>query len=214
MLPGWEQYTEPLNDDEKRVAHHLGPLFIKFFKGPKNARTAKQIADYYSGRGVPMNGARVRKIIHHLRVSGAVPMLLASSKGYYRSIDINDCVRFEQSLEQRAEAITRVLHAVRSQRIQAMNGTQKQLFDGSGQHVTRMDKELKQQAAAHALQAVAWKEYALNGVHDNPLKETAARASTAGYIPSMKTLRRWAAAGELPGVRKSKSGYIVEPTYK
>ena len=124
MLKGWEDRLDlvgGLTDDERSAARHLADCFHRHFIGPGMARTGKQISAYYASQGIKMNGARVRKIIHALRVSDAVPFLLASSKGYYRSIDMADVARFEDSLRQREDSIRAARSAIYRQR-QALRG--------------------------------------------------------------------------------------------
>ena len=115
MLTGWEIETQPLTKEELEVASHLGNCFNKHFVGKQNSRTGKQICDFYKSQGYKMTGARVRKIINHLRTTSVVPLLLASSKGYYRSTDPEDALRFIRSLTERMEAISNVRSSVKKQ---------------------------------------------------------------------------------------------------
>lgn len=120
MIKGWEDRLDLLGDmttEERHIAIHLAKCFHRHFIGPNNARTAKQICEYYNGHGHSLNGARVRRIIHVLRTSDAVQFLLASSKGYYRSIDELDVKRFEDSLRQREDSIKDVRSAIYRQRM-------------------------------------------------------------------------------------------------
>jgi len=131
MLKGWEDRLDlvgDLTDDERSVARHLADCFHRHFIGPGMARTGKQISAYYAKQGIKMNGARVRKIIHALRVSDAVPFLLASSKGYYRSIDMADVARFEDSLRQREDSIRSARSAIYRQRQALRGGGQGNIF--------------------------------------------------------------------------------------
>ena len=115
MVSGWEIETQPLTKEELEVASHLGHCFNKHFVGKQNSRTSKQICDFYKSQGYKMTGARVRKIINHLRTTNAVPLLLASSQGYYRSTDQEDVMRFIRSLTERIEAITSVKTSIKNQ---------------------------------------------------------------------------------------------------
>ena len=115
MITGWEIETQPLTKEELEVASHLGDCFKKHFVGKENIRTSKQICDFYKSQGYKMTGARVRKIINHLRTTNAVPLLLASSKGYYRSTDPEDALRFIRSLTERMEAIQVVKSSIKTQ---------------------------------------------------------------------------------------------------
>jgi hypothetical protein len=60
-------------------------------------------------------GARIRKIIHYLRVTGKVKLLCASSKGYYICKNKDKIRKYIHSLEQRERSIYRVRHALKCQ---------------------------------------------------------------------------------------------------
>lgn len=117
MLTGFEQETAPLNAIELRAARIIAYCLITGHTGADKAVTAqhicnamaKQSAEFRDEKGRPyLNGARIRKIVNHLRVTGACPRLIASSKGYYISNDRQEITEYIQSLYARAEAILAV----------------------------------------------------------------------------------------------------------
>lgn len=114
MLPGFEDITRDLTDYELKT---LVPLFIRGLAkkyGKKNAITNKQIVKSLMAKGYEVSDVRVRKIINHISVTEVLPGLVASSAGYYRTNDINDLKRYEESLAGRELQIRRRRQAVRS----------------------------------------------------------------------------------------------------
>lgn len=116
MIQGFEQETAPLNDIEKDAAHVIALCMMNDHQGMEKAVTAQQIAmgmamygaRYRTDKGKPyLNGARIRKIINHIRMTKC-PNLIASSKGYYISTDKDEVLEYIVSLRARANAIQAV----------------------------------------------------------------------------------------------------------
>ena len=83
MIEGFEDETQPLTADEDTAAVLLGRYFHKYYVGENNAVTSHRIISGFKEiHNIKLSGARVRKIINHLR-RNHIPMLVASSKGYY-----------------------------------------------------------------------------------------------------------------------------------
>ena len=59
-----------------------------------------------------MTGARLRKIVSHIRVSGKLP-IIATSKGYYVSYDAEEIRNQVKSLEERAARILAAANGIR-----------------------------------------------------------------------------------------------------
>lgn len=53
---------------------------------------------------IPINGARLRKLVNYIRSHGLLPVI-ATSKGYYCSYDEKDILLQIKSLNERADAI-------------------------------------------------------------------------------------------------------------
>lgn len=62
-----------------------------------------------------IKGAKLRKIIHNLRLSGRVSYLLATSKGYYITQDVNEAMSWIRSANGRAMEIKKAARAVKQQ---------------------------------------------------------------------------------------------------
>ena len=104
MIEGFEKETEELNDFEKSLL----PKFVAGLstkKGKGAAITNKQMIAGLKDRGIEVGEARVRKIINHIRNTGLVEGLIATSKGYYVSNDIEEINKYIESLLGRESAI-------------------------------------------------------------------------------------------------------------
>jgi hypothetical protein len=115
MIKGFEKETEELNEYELNV---LLPVLLKHLPekiGPDKSVTSNLIIAGLKKRGYKINGARLRKLINHIRRHNLIPLLIASSKGYYISIDDKDTQRFIDSLQQREDAIRTVRIAIQHQ---------------------------------------------------------------------------------------------------
>ena len=60
------------------------------------------------------NGARIRKVINHIRIKGLVQNLVANSKGYYIETDVQSIENYKQSLRDRIASIQAVLNSFES----------------------------------------------------------------------------------------------------
>ena len=119
-LQGWEEneYMDvELSKDEILIAHELSKFFMLYFVGPHNCRTNKQIQKYYNAKGYKLNDIRVRRIIRYIRLNNMVPFLVASAKGYYRTTDQQDILRFLESCRQRERAQKEMRQAIEKQYI-------------------------------------------------------------------------------------------------
>lgn len=108
MISGFEDITRDLNEYERTV---LLPLFIKGLSkkvGHQNAVTNKQMVSGLKKLGHNVSDARVRKIINVIRNRNMIPGLIATSKGYFISYDVNEVESYCESLAQRASEITRI----------------------------------------------------------------------------------------------------------
>jgi hypothetical protein len=61
---------------------------------------------------VKINGARLRKMINHMRCNSTLP-IISTSKGYYVSYEVEDINEMIISLSQRAEAIEAAANGLR-----------------------------------------------------------------------------------------------------
>lgn len=100
------------------------PLVIVLLKGAhgkEKAISCEQIVRWINSTqsvqyaNAHTSAPRIRHIIHVLRTSGVVAFLVASSNGYYISKDVNEIMRYIDSVEDRARTIMRVATALKEQ---------------------------------------------------------------------------------------------------
>lgn len=105
MLKGFEKQTDKLNEYEQ---YTLLPIMAKCLErhvGVEKAITNVEMCQKLKDKDYKIGEARVRKIINHIRNHDIVECLIASSKGYYVSEDINEIDDFIDSLDGRISAI-------------------------------------------------------------------------------------------------------------
>lgn len=110
MINGFEEQTHELTQYELQLV----PLFVQSFKtkiGSENAVTSREIVERMKPR-FKMSDARVRKIVNHIRTSGLLPNLIATSKGYFITENLEELEQYEMSLAQRAMEILRVKESI------------------------------------------------------------------------------------------------------
>ena len=111
MITGFEDQTHELTEYELSLI----PMFVRRLEkkiGVENAVTSTHVVRMFKEHGLKMSAPRFRKIINHIRINGLVPMLIASSKGYYVAKDKAEVKEYLDSLKQRINSITRVYDAL------------------------------------------------------------------------------------------------------
>lgn len=111
MINFFNVETAPLSESEKKLI----PGFVKHLRnhvGARNAITSSEIIKAYNNAGIKLTGARIRKIMNHIRTKDLVFCVIASSKGYYISEDPAEYKQYIESLDQRIKAIGAVRDAM------------------------------------------------------------------------------------------------------
>lgn len=101
MIALFEEITYELTEYEETT---LLPIVVRGLKnkhGKENAITNKKICEALSGLGYKVNGPRLRKIIHHIRVEQLIVGLCCNSKGYYVTDSLEELNKYVESLAQR-----------------------------------------------------------------------------------------------------------------
>lgn len=108
MVTGFEEYTSPLTDDEKKLVVWImkgfetrtikNPIVSRDIMAGVNARL-----DTY-GVKTKLTEARLRKIVNYIRKNSLQP-LMGTTRGYYLSDDPVEIRRQIQSLKDRSDAI-------------------------------------------------------------------------------------------------------------
>ncbi len=106
MIDGFENETKPLTELEQSLVQKFVNSLQRRTKA--NPCSNAYIIRKFSERGIKLTGARIRKIINHIRTHHLVNNLVADNKGYYVTQDPAEVERYTQSLYQRAEAIINV----------------------------------------------------------------------------------------------------------
>jgi len=115
MIEGWETETAPLTSRELLMSKWVAKG-LEDKRGRSKAVTNKTMRAFFLQRfDETVSEARIRKVIHYLTTSGIVPLLVASSKGYYRASAPEDVQRYIRSLRGRAAAIERKAKALEDQ---------------------------------------------------------------------------------------------------
>lgn len=115
MIHGFAQQTEPLNEYERDT---LLPVICRGLSnkvGEAKAITNAAITRAMKGAGYQLNEARVRKIINHIRTTGLIKWLIATSKGYYIATSRQEMEDYICSLRGREQAIRAVRESMESQ---------------------------------------------------------------------------------------------------
>jgi hypothetical protein len=123
-IDGFEEWTVLTEDDLKVVPAVASSLRARI--GKSNAITARELAQKFNLGPGGKGQARVRAILHHIRVRGIVPKVVASSCGYYVAGSREEVVTYVGSLRQRIAAIGAVAAALQDQLI---SQGQPMLFD-------------------------------------------------------------------------------------
>lgn len=107
MIKGFKKETKPLNDFEKRVLDFIVPKLMRQI-GKKKVVKSVEIRRQLINEGYVVTSARLRKIIHHIRIENLVTNLISVNQGYYRATEQEEVDNYVKSLQQRINAIERV----------------------------------------------------------------------------------------------------------
>lgn len=103
-LVGFDKETSPLSAKEMEMIPGMVVAFSKRV-GKDNAITSKEIIAKYKEQGIKLDGARLRKMINHIRINNLVPNLIGSNNGYWVENDKQLLKIYVEGLLSRANAI-------------------------------------------------------------------------------------------------------------
>ena len=115
MITGFEKETHELTEKELKIL----PVIVSGLQkkiGKENAVTNKKMVEGLKKHGIKTSGARLRKIIHYIRIKGLIERLVATSNGYYISNNIDELDNYIESLVQRSESIGLIADQLQFQR--------------------------------------------------------------------------------------------------
>ncbi len=119
MIKGFEKETKPLTEDDLKILPFL-ISGLNNHKGEENAIKAEDIVSSMRMTGErkemkamsKFGGARLRKLVGHIRREGLIKELVSTSKGYWVETDREKIKHCITSLHQRATAIQSVSSAM------------------------------------------------------------------------------------------------------
>ncbi len=115
MIQGFTYETKPLSPSEKE---DVVPAVVRMLQdrvGKHNSITNEEICEGLRSRGYKASNARMRKIINHIRITGLVKCLVATSNGYYIATSRQEVEEYLRGLESRECAIHEVRNSIESQ---------------------------------------------------------------------------------------------------
>ena len=114
MIKNFERDTCKLNDYEKDKILPAVVTVLKRCVGKANAITNKKIIDLYLA-DYPINPARLRKVLHYIRINHLVKGLIATGRGYFIAEQQKDFEDYIKSLEGRIGSIRDVKQSMTEQ---------------------------------------------------------------------------------------------------
>jgi len=116
MITNFETQTKPLTDWERMTLLPIMVSELTKHRSRGNAIKSDRLAEIVlKACGEKPNGARIRKVVNHIRVMGLVPCLAATTDGYFVAVNINEIADCVSSLRQRARQIDIVASALTDQ---------------------------------------------------------------------------------------------------
>lgn len=117
MIKGFEKETAELNDYERTT---LLPLVVDALSnaiGKQKAVKSGEIVFHLKNSGHNNDSARIRKIVHEIRMKGYIKNLMATSQGYFIAETKKEIDTYIQSLRQRENSIKEIRSALITQSI-------------------------------------------------------------------------------------------------
>ena len=115
MIINFEEITFELTDIEVETTL---PKVVEILSSATNlqrAITNEKIIFLLKQQDIKCSSPRIRKIIHEIRIHHLVPHLIATSKGYYITSDIEEVRKYIVSLQQRIRSITEIITALETE---------------------------------------------------------------------------------------------------
>jgi len=106
------QNIEPKGAD-KDLVDKVEHLIRTSKMSPISNKMLRQFLDQYYQ--IKVGSAKIRAVIHYIRVSGRIKLLLSNSHGYYIATNPHSANVYIESLRQRQRSINTVIEALRKQ---------------------------------------------------------------------------------------------------
>lgn len=114
MITNFVKETEELTTEEKELALYIA-IYLKARRKQNPVTSNEIIIGVKRMKGITLSGARLRKVVRWIRLSGEIVHLMATSKGYYVCTDKEEWDTYIQSLEERWESIKYLADAMQWQ---------------------------------------------------------------------------------------------------
>lgn len=114
MVTNFEQYTAEVIDKEIPVIEYIASR-LKLNVGQKNQVTNNQIRSKLKDKSINISDSKLRKFIQYIRQNNLVPMLCATSRGYYVAQTVQEFIEYTQSFEERINGMAYTLKQMKSQ---------------------------------------------------------------------------------------------------
>ena len=112
MLTNFERLTQDITEKERTETL---PLVVQLLRGKvgkdkaiKNKQLIKKLIYRY---GIKISEVKIRKIIHIIHTEGLIKRLMATSKGYFVTNDIEEYRKYIESRQQRERNINAATRA-------------------------------------------------------------------------------------------------------
>lgn len=112
MIRGFEKYTEPLSEQQRQIAAWIATRIIRYVGKDNAVPSAKIIEGCLARFGVKVNDSTLRQMINYLRNNNIVPVLCASSRGYFIAANEKEAEDYVASLDDRIGAIAAMRSSV------------------------------------------------------------------------------------------------------
>jgi len=132
MIEGFEDITYELTDYEQETILPRVLIGLEKRIGKQHAVTSTVMVRVMKDEGIKVTGARIRKIIHEIRVKHLIPRLISTSKGYSIAETHQELDQYILSLKQRQASIRDTLVSMQEDYSQWMTGSQKSIFNNYG----------------------------------------------------------------------------------
>lgn len=110
MIPGFEEYTADVKSSEIETINLIARSLEKRV-GVKNAITnAEMRKGLYFHSGINLSSPKIRKYIQYIRAYKLVPMLCASSNGYWVAKDNEEWIKYREAFRSRVNSMKFTLH--------------------------------------------------------------------------------------------------------
>ena len=121
MITNFEKQTYELNAYEHNMLLPIIGLGLSKKIGKENAVTNSAICKSLKEKGYKITDTRLRKIVHYIRTQNLVPLLIATSKGYYIATHKDEVEAYILSLSERINSISSVKSALIKQLQKSVN---------------------------------------------------------------------------------------------